>query len=159
MSSPVVESSPRDRLFHLRPVFTMRYKARSGLLEIAPWADVFMLLLMIFIAHTAVLRKPGVSINLPAVSPNTAVPYAAQVLTALEDDVFFFDDRQMDRNGLAVELRESLARDASGTLLIEADTRLSYQSVMRVYTLAVEAGWKNIVLATRTDDPAGQGSP
>jgi len=159
MKGEATAFTPQERLFHLRPVFTMRHRPRSGLLEMAPWVDVLLLLLMIFIAQTAVLRKPGVAISLPSVAPNTAVPYTAQVLTAMTDGMFFFADQRLDEGALTALLRDAAARDSGGTLLIEADSALSHQSVMRIYALAVEAGWKNVVLATRADDPVEQVDP
>lgn len=160
MSTPDVSAeAARDALFHLRPVFRMRSQPRSGLIEIAPWVDVVLLLVLVFIAHTAVIRKPGIKISMPAALATAAVPYDARVLTALRDGTFFFADQRMDQGQLADFLREGAEQDRSATLLIEADDELSHQAVMNIYNLAVESGWATIVLATRADSAPGRVSP
>lgn len=154
-----VSVNPREKLFHLRPVFRMRERNGGGLLEFAPWVDVVMLSLMIFISATALVRKPGVELVLPEAAPNIGARYDARVLTAMPDGSFYFDDQRLARAGLAAALSASARHHQELGLIIEADAALPHQAVMDVYALAVKSGWTKITMATRPESIINQDVP
>jgi biopolymer transport protein ExbD len=152
----------RSQLFHLRPEFPERPKRSAGLLEVAPWLDVMMLLILLLLSFSLVIKKPGLVVNLPSVPAASGARYDAYVLTVPREGVFFFDDARVSPAILADRLR-AVAMDAPGReLVIEADGAISHRAVSEIYNLAAAAGWSRIVLATRIDaapEAAGSARP
>ena len=91
----------RERLFHLKPVFRPRYRVASGLLDVAPWIDTVLLALVFFIAASATLKKPGLSLNLPTARATSGARYEAHVLSVPADGVYYFAmcNQRMDWEG------------------------------------------------------------
>jgi len=145
----------QERLFHLSRQFRPRQRAAGGLLEIAPWIDVVLVMLLFFITQSATLKKPGLQVDLPYARPNTGARYDAHVLTVPQDGVFFFADQRVPWAMLGDRLRETVEREPGAELILEADASLSHRTLIGIYNLAVDAGWKHIVLATRMDAATG----
>jgi biopolymer transport protein ExbD len=139
----------RERLFHLKPVFRPRYRVASGLLDVAPWIDTVLLSLVFFIAASATLKKPGLSLNLPTARAASGARYDAHVLSVPADGVYYFADQRVGWLLLGDHLREAATANPDAELVIEADGALSHERVTGLYDLAVDAGWKSIVMATR----------
>lgn len=139
----------RDRLFHLRRQFRPLQRSAGGLLETAPWIDVVLLLLLFVITQSATLKKPGLQVNLPEARAATGARYDARVLTIPQDGVYFFADERVSWAALGDRLREAAEASPGGELVIEADESLSHGSLTGIYNLAVDTGWKRVVLATR----------
>jgi len=141
----------KDRLFHLRSHFRPIQRTAGGLLETAPWVDVVLLVMLFVITQSATLKKPGLQVNLPTASAATGARYDAQVLTIPKEGVFFFDDERVSWAELTERLRMAAEQSPGLELIIEADESLSHKTLTGIYNIAVNAGWKQIVLATRME--------
>jgi biopolymer transport protein ExbD len=152
----------RSQLFHLRPEFPERPKRSAGLLEVAPWVDVVMLLILLLLSFSIAIRKPGLVVNLPAVPAASGARYDAYVLTVPREGVYYFDDARVSPAILAGRLRAVANSKPDHELIIEADGALSHRALSEIYNLAAAAGWSRIVLATRIDaapEAAGKARP
>lgn len=141
----------RSQLFHLRPEFPERPKTQAGLLEVAPWVDVILLLMLVVLAVSVSIQKPGLVVNLPSVPVASGARYDAYVLTVPREGVFYFDDERVSPAILSDRLRAVAATDSGRELIIEADGTISHRALGEIYNLAADAGWPRIVLATRID--------
>lgn len=144
----------KEQLFHLRPTFRMRYRPVGGLLEVAPWINAVLLLMMFFMAMSGTMKKPGLMIELPVAASNAGARYDASMLSITRDGRYFFDDERMGREQLAYRLRDAARARPGGELIIEADSALSHQEAMDMFNIASEAGWKKILVATRPSSSA-----
>lgn len=145
----------RHRLFHLRRELRPRHRAAGGLLELSPWIDVVLLVLFFILTQTATLKKPGLQVNLPAARAASGARYDAHVLTIPQEGVYFFADERVPGALLAERLRQTAARNPGAELVIEADETIPYRSITAIYNQAVEAGWPQVVLATRINRMSG----
>jgi len=143
----------KNRLFHLRSHFRPTQRSAGGLLETAPWVDVVLLFLLFVITQSATLKKPGLQVNLPVANSTAGARYDAQVLTIPREGVFFFDDERVSWAELTERLRKAAEQSPGLELIIEADESLSHKTLTRIYNIAVDAGWKQVVLATRMETP------
>ncbi len=141
----------RERLFHLRPVFRQRQPLAGGLLDTTPWVDVILLIVLVFIVQTATLKKPGLQVDLPVAPPSAGARYDAHVLTVPREGVFYFGDERVTWVVLADRLRGAAAAVPNPELIIEADSAVSHGAMTMLYTLAVDAGWTKVVVATRLE--------
>jgi biopolymer transport protein ExbD len=143
----------QDRLFYYRRRFHATHRSLRGLLAVAPWVDVVLLVLMFFVVNASFVIQPGVSLNLPAAELPGGARFGDLVVTIPQEGMFFFNDERMTLDGLAAALaREARARP-DATLMVEADGRIAHQTLVRVYGMAHQAGLRDVVLATRQPSP------
>ena len=130
----------------VRRRFKGRYRRAVGPIEVAALLNVIVLLGMFLFASARFVLQPGMRVRLPTAPFVDGAPYGAKVLTITQEGMFFFNEEKMglDRLGGA------LARTGGDeTLLVEADEGTPYGTLIQVYTLALQAGIRDIVLATR----------
>lgn len=143
--------STQNRLFHLRREFRPQQRGAGGLLEVTPWIDVVLLLILFIIMQSATLKKPGLQVNLPSARATSGARYDAFVLTVPQEGIYYFSDERLPWVVLSERLGQAAIENPNKELIIEADETLSYRSLTTIYNLAVEAGWKHVFLATRLD--------
>jgi biopolymer transport protein ExbD len=144
------EQPVRERLFHLRPHFRRQRTASAGLLlQVAPWVNVVLLVLLFFIVNSGFVLQPGVAIDLPSTPMTGGARYSAQVVTISREGMMFFNDSPTTLAGLKAALARGRAAGDDETLVVEADASVSHRTLMAVYNAALEAGISKVVLATR----------
>jgi biopolymer transport protein ExbD len=130
--------------------FPRNNKPFSGQLDAAPFAGVF-LLLLIFIAFTRnLVFTPGAVVRLPEAGQLNGTPNATVVVAVDANGRLFFDNQATTED----ELRQHLAAAARRareplTLVVEADKDVKHEMLVRLGLLAREAGIKDALLATR----------
>ena len=130
----------------VRRRFKGRYRRAVGPIEVTALLNVILLALMFLFTSSNFVLQPGVRVRLPTASFTDGVPYGSRVLTLTQSGMVFFNDERitMDR------LESALARTVGESpLLIEADEGTSYGILVEVYSLAMKAGIREVVLATR----------
>lgn len=130
----------------VRRRFKGRHRRAVGPIEVTALLNVILLALMFFFISSSFVLQPGVRVRLPIASFTDGVPYGSRVLTLTQSGMVFFNDERiaMDR------LESALARTVGeAPLLIEADEGTSYGILVEVYSLAMKAGVREVVLATR----------
>lgn len=148
-------SNVRGQLFYLRRRFRTQRRSAGGLLDSAPWIDVVLIVILFFMTQTATLKKPGVQVELPAARAATGARYDALVLSVPQEGTFFFADERVHWPALSGRLRRAALENPDSELIIEADGSVSHRALTGIYNLAIDAGWRKIVLATRIDAATG----
>lgn len=141
-----------ERLTAFRRTFNPIERAPRGLLGVAPWVDFALLLLMVIIQQSAVVLRPGVSLELPPAPFADGIRPDAVVLTVPQEGMYFFQDERLTLEGLQLALaRAARAPGGEAGLIIEADKRISHGSLVALYNMAHAAGFREIVLASRLE--------
>lgn len=140
----------RERLFHFRRRFHPSQRRTRGLLVSAPWVDVILLLLLFFITQSAFVVQPGVVVELPASTSEGYARFGDLVVAIPQEGMFFFNDERMTADGLANALGAAARDNPDRALIVEADQRIAHQTLVDVYNMAVSAGLRQVLLATRT---------
>lgn len=143
----------QDRLFYYRRRFHATHRTLRGLLAVAPWVNVVLLVLMFFLVNTSFVVQPGVTLNLPSAPLTAGARYGDLVVTIPQEGMYFFQDERMTLDGLAAALAREARELPDATLMVEADGRVSHQTLVRVYAMAHQAGLREVVLATRQPSP------
>lgn len=149
----VTTELPR-RLFHLRRRYLAQAPRVRGLLQVAPWVNVILLVLLFFILNSAYVLQPGVAIDLPTSPATGGARFGSLIVTVAKDDLLFYDDERITLDGLATVLARDALKDPERTLIIEADGQVDHATLVTIYDQATAAGLRRVVLATR---PAGSG--
>ena len=119
-----------------------------GQLDAAPFASVFFLLLM-FLWLAALVYTPGVRLDLPTANGLPGIDKAPLRVAVDASGRLFYENQIIIESELKNRLREAV-RDATEpvTLVILADKNVSYETIVRLSTLAREAGLADALLAT-----------
>lgn len=141
---------PSISFLHRR--YTTRYKHKSGLIHMAALADVTLLILLFVILQSWVVLKPGLSLELPEAPFEGGAPLDSMVLILSQEGLIFFNDERTTLDALPGLFAQALRTGSSTTLVLEADRRIAHGTVIRLYALAQDAGFKQILLATRAPD-------
>ena len=143
------ERATHDRLFYLRRKFPSKVRPVRGLLEVAPWVDVVLLIVLFFIVNSAFVLRPGISMELPVSPMMDGARYDAMVVTVAQDNMVFFNDEKASLDGLAPMLEEAAQMRPEASLVIEADARVQNKTLVSIYNMAAAAGFRQVKLATR----------
>ena len=133
----------------VRRRFAGRYRRAVGPVEVTALLNVVLLVGMFHFASSRFVLQPGVRVRLPVSPFVDGTPYGTRVLTIARGGMAFFNDERVTLDGLGEALARTSARDANEPLLIEADEGTSYGTLMKIYGLAMDAGIRDVVLATR----------
>ena len=115
---------------------------RAGFLYIAPLIDSIFLLLIFFLFSTNFVLKSGISVKLP--QSNSAIPSALQShivsVAPGESEDIYFNEEKVDIARLEELLKTSTER--STRIILLADEKTSYGTVMKVSLLAFRYGYE-----------------
>lgn len=146
--------APRpERLTVFRPRFRASHRTLRGLPPVAPWIDFVLLFLMFLLSRFSFVVQPGIAMDLPVSESTDGAPYSALVVAIPREGAYFFRDERMTREGLAAAIAAAARESGEATLIIEADARVSHGTLVAVYSLAREAGVRDVLLATRRPRP------
>jgi biopolymer transport protein ExbD len=145
----------------LRTRFFPRGRVGQGLVAVAPWVDIVLLVLLFSLVESKIVLQPGVVVSLPAApfadgtrSSLIAVVLAVGGGAAKEEIVFFDDQRYTVSDAKAMEnLKYALARACAAKgedgLIIQADQRVSHGAIVALMNMALEVGLKKVNLAEK----------
>ena len=148
----------------LRTRYFPKSRIGQGLISVAPWINVALLLFGVLLLNSKVILQPGVVVNLPRGPFKEGVGFemVAAVLSVpgtggagREEMIFFNDQRYRVKNAaqmqslkqaFAMRLREH--HDAS--LIIQADQRILHGTVVEIMNMALEVGIRQVDIAARS---------
>ena len=131
-----------------------------GQLDVAPFAAVFFLL-VIFMMVSSLVYTPGVRLELPVADnlPGTDKPTPFRVAID-KNGRLYFENKGIEEAELSEKLRNAASHSAEPlTLLVLADKAVTHEMLVRLGTVAREAGISDVVLATLPRVSAAPASP
>lgn len=154
----------------LRTKYFPKSRINQGLMSMAPWLNIVMLLIMFMIVDSRLVLQPGVVLSLPEIPFVDGTNSGSLVIVVRSTDrigsntrmeKIFFDDEVFDA-GDAKKMRIFAARlalaakEARGNaLVIHADKATSHGTLVEIYNIAREANIRRINLAVK-EKPAVQ---
>jgi biopolymer transport protein ExbD len=133
----------------VRRRFKGRYRRSVGPIEVTALLNVILLLAMFHFSAARFVLQPGVRLRLPAAPFADGTPYGSRVLTLAQGGMVFFNDERITLDRLEPALARVAGAAGDAPLLIEADEGTPYGTLLEVYALALKAGLREVVLATR----------
>jgi biopolymer transport protein ExbD len=124
------------------------YNAIAGI-NITPFTDVVLVLLIIFMIATPLLMLEGIRVNLPTVSDQPSPSEKEDVFVSISisaDGTIYIDGRERALNEIKPLLQQILKLDPEGIFAIGAHENTPYESVIRVVDIARSAGVAKYVL-------------
>lgn len=141
---------PPGALFRQRR-YPMRFRMACGAIGAAPLVDVVLLISFFILLNSWLVLRPGVALELPTAVFTDGVRYDAIVISIPREDLFLLNDQRVRLNQLGEQLMATVSSTHAPALLIEADRRISHETLVTVYRLAVDAGFHQVYLATQPE--------
>lgn len=112
--------------------------------NVVPLCDVLLVLLIIFMVITPMIQK-GIDVKLPeTTSDSNVVPSGVIVLTLKKDLSVMINQESIDLSMLKDRLRTIYATRQSKQILVRADAKLPYSSVINIIDIAKGAGVEDL---------------
>ena len=132
----------------------MRHRKSINQINVVPYIDVMLVLLVIFMV-TAPLITPGV-VDLPSVGAKLATPVAPLEVVLKADQSLWLRDTpsapqvRISRADLVTRVRERQAKKPDQAVVIEADRSLRYADVIDVLDILQRGGVRKVGLVLQT---------
>lgn len=143
--------------------FPRKVKPFTGQLDVAAFVSVLFLVVLFLLLHSALAPMPGIRIQLPTVAVPGAPGGGGRVLSLVLDqrEQAYFEHQAVTLDELRERLSERVRASTEPlTLLVQADETVRHAALLRVSAAAVDAGIREVVMATRPPlfPPAGPAS-
>lgn len=131
-----------------------------GQLDVAAFAGVFFILLLLVVLHSQFVFSPGVPISLPEAEDLPGV-IGATVTVAMDASGQYYFDNQLTAERMLEQQLTTAVKSAPGplTLVIQADRAVTIEKLDRLGVIARRAGIKDAVKATRPPSNTTTGTP
>jgi biopolymer transport protein ExbD len=119
-----------------------------GQLDVAPFAIVF-LLLVLFMMLSSLIYTPGVQLQLPVANdlPGTEIPPISVAVN--KDGRLYFENQWIEENDLKMRLHSVVTKSPEPlVVLIHADEAVAVKTIVRLELLLRDAGVSEARLAT-----------
>ena len=138
----------------LETPYRNRKKKLMADINVVPYIDVMLVLLIIFMV-TAPLLKQGVEVQLPEADARAVETRDQETLVVTVDGhgKFYLDDREIDAKALTRKAGAMIALRPRIQVLVRGDRTVPYGKVVEAMVLLQAAGAKNVGLLT---DPPGK---
>ncbi len=122
-------------------------------INMIPFIDIALVLLIIFMVLTPFLVKSQIKINLPKAKTTDAPPPQQLTLTVQLDreGMIFLEGQPVPLNALEEQLRELIGASQEQAMLIEADRDVSFQHVVAVLDTAKRIGITKLGINVKQD--------
>jgi biopolymer transport protein ExbD len=153
-----VQTRMSERIRFLRRRFPPHRRLFCGPADAVPLVNLVLLLMMFMIVHSSFVLKPGVTVNLPEAAFASGAGLGATVVTVSQEGMVFFNDERTTLEGLESAFSQAAFEKPDAALVIEADGQVRHSTIVRIYNMAMAAGIRKVVMATRVS-PTGEAGP
>lgn len=124
-------------------------------INITPFTDVVLVLLIIFMIATPVLLQPGIKIELPKAraAENTAEKNLSISIAGNGD--IYIDGQKIDNGALKDEIAAKISNKPDTPVIIKGDKTVKYDLVVKVIDAARSSGVKKFALGVGLEDGSG----
>lgn len=135
----------RERLLQHR-----REEAETRI-ELSPLIDVVFILLIFFIVSTVFVRESGVKVDKPEASSATTIDNQLIILAVTARGEIVHAGANIGLSGIPSTI-EPLLESPTDPVVIQADSAVTTQQLVRVIDQLKIAGAENVLLATRAEE-------
>jgi biopolymer transport protein ExbD len=131
-------------------MISSRHRQRTQLMSdinITPFTDVVLVLLVIFMVTTPIILQQGIKIKLPKASSAETESDRSIVITINSSGLIFIDKMPYALETLKEELSARIANRADSPVIIKGDKEVKYDIVIQVLDIAKASGAKKFALA------------
>ncbi len=135
--------------------FRHRCQITQGRIDPAPMVDVVFLLLIFMVLSSPFVLQPGFGTVVLPQAPNAPnVSFQGLVITVSRDNLLFFNGQPVTLDKLRESLTSAVRQSRNPEVIIKADRQVTHETIIKIMSLAFEAGASAVNLATRPEVPA-----
>ncbi len=123
-------------------------------INITPFTDVVLVLLIIFMIATPVLLQPGIKVDLPKAKAAESTTEKNLTIIIGSGGEVFLDDQRTDVSRLRYEIATKLTSDPAMAVIVKGDRDVKYDLVVQVIDAAKQSGAKKFALGVELKDGA-----
>ena len=117
-------------------------------INITPFTDVVLVLLIIFMITTPMLSQYEIKINLPKVTENTEKTEDKIVeISIYKDSLIYINKEQVHKEHFITLLKDKIEKEPNRPVVIKGDKDIKYDLVIAVMDMAKKAGVSKFGLA------------
>jgi biopolymer transport protein ExbD len=135
--------------------FKTKCRIAEGRVDPAPMVDVVFLLLIFIVLSSPFVLQTGQKVELPADARPTDFSFQTLVVTVSRDNLLFFNGQPTTFDALRESLARAAQQERNAELIVKADRQVTHEITTKIFSIAREAGIKDVNLATRPEMPGG----
>ena len=121
-------------------------------INITPFTDVILVLLIIFMITTPLIFQSSIKVNLPQASTKDPANDARPVhITVSSEGVIYFGKDVVTNKELRKEIASLLKTDKNLSVILFSDQSVRFRDVVGVIDILTELGVKKLNIATKAD--------
>ncbi|OIP39236.1 hypothetical protein AUJ95_05825 [Candidatus Desantisbacteria bacterium CG2_30_40_21] len=118
-----------------------------GKINITPFTDMFLILLLIFMIATPFLMQEGIKVNLPSSEVSQEQPEGI-IVTLTKDNKIFIENEEIAVENLSDALIKKIGEAKEKLVIVRGDTAVMLGSAVNIMDMAKLAGATKIAIAT-----------
>jgi biopolymer transport protein ExbD len=123
-------------------------------INITPFTDVVLVLLIIFMIATPVILQPGIKVDLPKARAAEANTDKNITITIGQNGEIYLEDQRVEFAKLRYEIAQRLKDKPTMAVIVKGDKEVRYETVVKVIDAAKQSGAKKFALGVElTDSP------
>ena len=120
----------------------MRKSKLMAEINITPFTDVVLVLLIIFMIATPFIYQSSMKVQLPRASKSEETSRDIIITINAQGDVFL-EDAKVDLDKLKYKLMAMMRRKSDASVIVNGDKNVRYDSVIQVMDILTRSGVKN----------------
>lgn len=139
--------------------FRTHIQIAKGRIDPAPMVDIVFLLLIFLVLSSPFVLQPGTGVlELPR-GASTSASLQALVVSVSRDNQLYFNLQPTTWDQLPAQLRATARELRNPELVLKVDRQVPHETIVRIYTIAFDAGISAVNLATRPTAPVLPAEP
>jgi biopolymer transport protein ExbD len=120
-------------------------------INIAPFTDVILVLLIIFMIATPVIMQPGIEVNIPKIKTADNINASNNIeATISEGGDIYMDGKPVNISNVENVVRKLMIENPGQTIVIKGDVAVRYGYIAQFMDNAKKAGAAKFALAVKT---------
>lgn len=128
--------------------FSYKVKKRVSI-NVTSLIDVMFILLIFFMVTSSFIEQPGMKLELPATKSRQVARVEKMVVYINGEGEMFLNDKPVEMETLAAEIKSLLPFAEQKTLILKADKQAEHGLVVEVMDIAKQNGLEKLVIGTR----------
>ena len=123
-------------------------------INITPFTDVILVLLIIFMITTPRMLQSGIKVNLPRAGSAKALDTAGQInITVTDKDLIYLNDLLITKNELKEKIGMMHKKDPGLKVIVFSDRLTRFKDIVSVLDILNGEGVRNLNIAARIREP------
>lgn len=121
-------------------------------INITPFTDVILVLLIIFMITTPLILQSNIRVNLPSSATGSPIRESRQInITLTNEGLIYLDNKLILRKSLKAEIARIYQGDPDLEVILFSDRLVRFKDIVGLLDIFNELGIKNLNIATKSE--------